>query len=364
MAPAPWAEPLTDYHAAGRAHVGPMGMFMEGVHDLATYDDRLYFGYGDATVNLGRVTPIEVRSFSSDTATIARSEFTTGEEQLEHFRRLSDGLYIPGEDAVEDALLGNLYLRTDTSTGWAKRRTLTGGVHVHDVAEFEGRLFAVGSGANDLAEWNAGRVFGYLWSSIDGGDSFDVVHRNPNGGVGDSRWTRMLPVGQLLYLFGFQTSQMGSINRLPNRIYNGLFVDELGAGHALEPLLIIETDPINEQIGFIRGIDAMVQPLRYGLWTIDENGAVERVTEFDGKTVVDVFNSEESGETLILTVEGDEWRPMRNTWRMEVWATSDVSAYAPVLAFESDIAVSALAHWRGDLYFANERGVVLRAAKR
>jgi hypothetical protein len=130
-----WATPLTDYIAAGEAAVAN-GRFMRGVHDLAVFEDRLYVGYGDADVNLGRVIPIEVRAFRSDDDPTATAETATAEEQVEQFRALDDGLWIAGVDATEDAWLGNVYRRT--AGPWVKLRTVGNGVHVHDVAAWGG----------------------------------------------------------------------------------------------------------------------------------------------------------------------------------------------------------------------------------
>ncbi len=120
-APSPWAEPIADYLAVGeRQTMG--GDFLRAVQDLHVYEDRLYLGYGDANVNLGRATPIEVRAFADDARPEAASEFRTDEEQIERYRELDGDLWIPGVDATEDAWLGNVYWRARAPAGGPGRR--------------------------------------------------------------------------------------------------------------------------------------------------------------------------------------------------------------------------------------------------
>lgn len=154
-APALWAEPLRDYLAVGeRQTMG--GAFLRAVQDLAVYDDRLYLGYGDANINLGRATPIEVRSFRDDGAAEAAAEFRSDEEQLEQYRELDGDLWIAGVDATEDAWLGNVYWRpraTPGGGGFARGAVNVGGALVH-------RAFRVDAGgaARVIERFNGRRV--------------------------------------------------------------------------------------------------------------------------------------------------------------------------------------------------------------
>ncbi len=357
-APSLWAQPIEDYLAAGRDHVGPQGTFNEALQDLVVFEDRLYIGYGDATENLGRIIPIQIRSFASPTSTIATSEFDTDEEQIDRYRSIGDALYIAGIDATEDAFLGNMYIRRPAE-GWLKRRTIMGGVHVHDVAQFDGTLFAVGSGADGPREWNAGRIFGYLWRSSDDGDSFETAHREPNGGVGDSRFTRLLPVGELLWMFGYQTDRNARIDRVPNSNYNGLSVARLEARYGLSGALITETDVISGTLGLARGVDVSRNPIRARAWTIDHNAEVRALDALDDKTIIDVYVTPQA--VLLLVIDGSSWPPNRDPWRATVLVTSDFLTFDELVSFEWPHAVRAVAHWQGALYFGTDRGQVLRA---
>lgn len=163
-APVSWAKPIDDYIAAGKAKLGHE-KFERSIHDLAVYEGRLYLGYGDATYNLGRITPIEMRSFASPASTTITKEFTTQEEHLEQYRILDGDLVMAGIDATEDAWLGSVYAKP-SGKAWFKSRTLKQGVHVHDCITFGGAWYAVGSGATQ-AEWTASNIHSILWKSTD-----------------------------------------------------------------------------------------------------------------------------------------------------------------------------------------------------
>ena len=77
-APAPVAHPIADYITLHQTARGALD-FDRSIFDLAVHEDRLYFGYGDATNNLGTVRAIEIRSLSAPDASPLR-EATTGED--------------------------------------------------------------------------------------------------------------------------------------------------------------------------------------------------------------------------------------------------------------------------------------------
>ena len=160
-----WAWPIEDYIEAGVAEHGAESQFMTDIHDLHVFADKLYVGYGDATVNMGRVFPIDVRAWTSPEPEALVSEFVTDEEQIDRYRSQGDILTIPGIDATEDAWLGSVYAKP-SGKAWFKSRTLKQGVHVHDCITFGGAWYAVGSGATQ-AEWTASNIHSLLWKSTD-----------------------------------------------------------------------------------------------------------------------------------------------------------------------------------------------------
>ncbi len=106
--PSTWARPIDDYIEVNAAELGHDD-FLQGIHDLHVFQDRLYFGYGDANLNLGQVTPIEIRRWTEPLSGAWEAEFIVDEEQIDRFRSAGDTLVVPGADATEDAWIGNAY---------------------------------------------------------------------------------------------------------------------------------------------------------------------------------------------------------------------------------------------------------------
>ncbi len=206
----PWARPIDDYIETNRDQLGHDD-FLQGIHDLAVFEDRLYLGYGDANLNLGRITPIEVRAWTSLEPDGWQAEFTTDEEQISHYRLTADALVIPGVDATEDDLLGNVYSKAEGGAGWFKSRTLEYAWHVHDAAAVGSDLYACGSGGS-YDDYENSTVNAFLYRSSDAGGSFVVHQQLPHPDPpGDNRFTQLLTVGEQLYVFGYR-SDLSSIN--------------------------------------------------------------------------------------------------------------------------------------------------------
>jgi hypothetical protein len=357
--PGPWAKPIEDYIAVGDAKYGKW--YMKGIHDLQVWDDRLYLGYGDATANMGREIPIEIRAFASPDDPTATSEFATDEEHIERYRPLAGGLFIAGIDAVEDAWLGNVYGR-DPAGPWTKRRTLDQGVHVHDVAWFDGAFWACGSGSK-AEEWNAGDIYGLLWRSADGGETFDVVARVHNLGAGDSRLVRLLPVADTLSAFGYRSDAQGQINHLTNSTWDGSGLVELPATHPLKYVFATESDVLPDGSGLLRGVDASKTPLLSRAWRVPATGDAAVVEGLAGLTVVDAYVNGPTGELLVLAVDGDDYvaYPKLTSWSVRLMVTSDLTTWTDLVAFTTDVPPKSLAWWRGALYYGTDRGEILRA---
>jgi hypothetical protein len=114
--------------------------FPRTVWDMQAWNGRIYFGHGDYGGNAG---PIDVWYYAPDQARFV-AEFSVDDEQIGRYCPIGDRLFIPGYDAMESWSFGNLYV--NEGTGWQKLRTIPNAVHVYDLAMYEGRLYAVGSG--------------------------------------------------------------------------------------------------------------------------------------------------------------------------------------------------------------------------
>ena len=357
-APAAWANPIADYLTAGEGHVEPGADFLRGIHDLTVYADRLYLGYGDANINMGQVIPIEFRSIRDPRTAEAVSEFVSADEQLDRYRRIGDRLYMAGIDATGDEWLGNVYYR-DAEEGWVMSRTLDGGVHVHDITGFGDAIFAVGSGAAP-DEWNSGNIFGHLWRTTDGGDSFEIVHRHHNGGRGDARFTSLVPGGNNLYILGYLADGNG-IYDLPNSLWNGTTANVLKNTHPLRYVFALDTLIFDDETSLLRGINLAESPPVNRLWTVGE--IVEPIDAFARLTVVDFYLRAETGEVVILTHDGNgvpaAAAPGGRT--LTVWVSSDLETFTPVLDLVVDALPVAVASWRNALYFGTAHGQILQA---
>ncbi|MBI4701439.1 MAG: hypothetical protein HY744_09815 [Deltaproteobacteria bacterium] len=365
-APEPWAKPIEDYLDAGEAELGN-DKFLRAVQDLAVYDDRLCLAYGDANEDLGDAIPIGFRYFASAEQPKATNELDSDEQQLVRYRALGGRLFMAGVDPTEDGFVGNVYFRGPKSS-WVKRRTVVEGVHVHDVAELDGALYAVGSGATEQ-EWNNGDVYAELWRSTDEGKSFESVERVDNGGDGDARWVRLLPLPGALYVFGYTSDANFEIDALIGARYDGAALELLPEDHPLRWVYVTETDLVPgseaaDSFGLVRGIGLAEEPLRSQSWRAQADGTVEPIDGLAGQTVVDVFVHEPTGESLLLVYEGDDYLEslQLSEWQVRFLVTADFEQFTELVSFSTQLAPWSLAYWQGHLFYGTDGGQIWRAS--
>ncbi len=361
-APQPWATPLEDYLAVGLEKVGDLS-FERGIQDLTVYLDRLYIAYGDATHNLGREIPIEIRYFDDPDSNVAKSEFETQEEHLERYRLIGGRAYIAGIDATEDAHLGNVYHR-GPEVPWEKSRTVSGGVHVHDIVGFKGDLYAVGSGSQP-DEWAAGDIYGHLWRSTDEAQSFEILHRHHNGGVGDARFTRLVPTADTLYVFGYLLNNQG-IHALPNTAWDGEKATLLESGHPLYGIFASESDPIDADRTLLRGVDVTTEsPRPWSTWMVSSGAQVTKIERFANETIADVAPAPDTGEWLLLTYDGNDYGTSvggeLTEWFVRFYVTRDFVQFTQLTGFYTEVPPDSVAVWKGAVYYGTAWGEVWRA---
>lgn len=346
-----WATPLQDYLAAGEAYVGGDD-FLRGVHDLAVFDGRLYLGYGDANLNLGRVFPIEIRSWQTPDADALQAEFTTDEEQVDLYRPAGDLLLVPGVDATEDGFLGNAYVRT-SGGDWVKSRTLDLAWHVHDMARIGDTLWACGSGGLE-DDYNNSTVRALLFRSDDGGVTFetawDLPHPSPPG---DQRFTSLLAVGETLYVFGY-ISDLSSITDFHAL---ALVDDALVPVDGLERSYVTWTEPLGADVGLAGGLLVGFSAISWLTWRVTADG-VAPAAAFEGRTVIDTTPLPD-GRVLALVVDGDVYpMPDEGPWSLRVGLTSDGDDWTELVAWSSDVLPEAVAGWEQALYLGLDDGTV------
>lgn len=348
---APWDTPLADYHADATVALGSYN-FMHGIHDLAVWEDRLYLGYGDANVNIGREVPIRVRAYTAPEPGGTADEFITDEEQISHYRMAGNRLVIPGVDATEDALLGNVY--TLDATGWTKRRTLEWAWHVHDVASVGGVLYAVGSGGS-MDDYNQSTVRAFLWGAT-GEEPFavvaDLAHPQPPG---DHRLTNLLVVDGTLYAFGYY-SAAGTTYGERYRLEGGSLVP----WSELSDFFVLSTQPLGESAGLAIGV-TIGTSLTWGARRIT-SAAVAPVGALSGKTVLDAAPLPDD-RALLLTLEGDTYpTPSDGPFDISISILEADGSLFGLLDQTLETAPVSVAFWQRSLYVGLEDGALWSSA--
>lgn len=352
-----WQEPLLDYIEATKGKLS-QARLRKSIADFIVFDDRLYFGYGDADLNAGRVTDILVRYFESPEATSYEAEATkTDEEEIALFRKFGDTLYIPGVDATEDGWLGNVF--TKPSGGELKKhRTVTGGVHVHDIAVWKGDIYACGSGAPGPDEWNTGQVRSYLWKSEDQAESFEAVAEIENIEQGDRRYVHMIPFPDELLVFGYRTNPQYNIVELLSDSWDG---EKLTEADKIPGYFIDQTELFDEETAIVRGVYALgeLRPETLVLKASDEEAKV--VEALSGKTVLDMLVIE-PGKALVLAMEGSEYPMPKDPLAFEILYTEDFESFTTLLSNEAPAAYpTAIGYWKGGIYLGFANGQIWRS---
>ena len=356
-----WAEPIDDYIQAGNKAKGA-GKFLRQIHDLIVYKDRLYLGYGDANVNMGRVVPISFRYLAAPTSTKVTTEFDSQDEHLERYRRIGDDLFMAGIDSTEDAWLGNVYYKRGSGQ-WVKSRTLKGGVHVHDVVQYGSAIYAVGSGATK-EEWNKGQIFGHLWKSTDSGKTFKVEDRKANDKGGDCRFVRLLPTAKQMFMFGYKSNKSGTPVDVINSSYDGTTRKDLPDTHPLRHVWANEVYTLSKGLHVVRGSKILVvKKLVYSTWRVTDDGKLEDVKQFAKQTVIDLYPVPGRGETLVLSHdENDATAVSKLTdWKLHIYVTSDFKTFKELISYSSTTRPKSIAYWHDAIYVGGGAGAIWRA---
>lgn len=139
--------------------------------DLFFYEDKLYIGAGDYDKNAG---PIHVWAYDTETSAFVDTG-TVPDEEVSKFLSLGDTVVIPGTDPQSDWSHGNYYVLENGA--WSVCSQVEGGIHMFDMVEHEGYLFAglgVLPGASPIVR------------SKDEGESFEPITMKKNGSAIDT----------------------------------------------------------------------------------------------------------------------------------------------------------------------------------
>lgn len=374
---APWSSPIEDFRSFGVDNM--IEGFTQEVTDLAVFEERLWFGYGDANLNFGTKMlkyadgGIQFRYFDDPDNAVAKGDLVSGDEMIEHFRLFDGGLWYAGVDSTDPdeltsrPLIGGNFYRHDDD-GWKKFRSVPGGEHVHDAAFFDGRIFTVGSGATDRTEWEAGNIFRYLWGSSDRGETFTVTHRigHPTqGGAGDSRFVHLLPVGDTLYLFGYWSDFAQNQAYVANAYYDGETVTEFTAEDTsiLKAIWPTATLPLPNDTGLVWGVNVDTPTLKYQIWQVAADGTVTALTAFAEKQVFDVGYYPETEELIYLVYDGDAYAELVDPVATTVYAAplADPNDIKEIATHNDAVRIVSVAYWQGYLFAGTNDCRIFRA---
>ncbi len=380
----PWAEPIRDYLARGERSF-PDG-FNRAITALTVFEGRLWLGYGDATRNLGTPAPVEFRYFSrpEDPQAVAarvlaegqgapqRSPTDTGEEQIEPYRICLGRLWQAGVDSNDPdeswtqakpgpvrLIEGNVF-RHEEKNGepvWRKFRSIPGGEHVHDIAQFDGALYVVGSGSDNRVEWEGGRIFRYLWKSVDEGVTFSTVHREmyPEPGKGDTRFLRLLPAGHALYAFGYVNPFVdgGPLEGRHVALRAGNIQQQTADTFGeLAGLVVIRTWSLDAATGLAV---ARGEGRESRVFLVEEKAARELESWADLR-IIDMTPDSRSEGWFVLAGHGEN----PETFAVHRTMRKTIDQLSPVLSLGKQPSTS-ITLWNGDLYIGTAEGRILRA---
>jgi hypothetical protein len=166
------------------------------INVLKIFNNRLYLGYGDATVNTG---PTDVIYYDLDSNKFVK-EFSVDDEGIYQYQVIDDKLVIPGVDATEEWDFGNIYIRE--KSGWVKHRSITRGVHVFDAVSYKGKWYV---GTGNYCELTKEESFGFgaILGSADTCKTWTYEYITPSDKNAVYRINALISFSDKLYAFPY-----------------------------------------------------------------------------------------------------------------------------------------------------------------
>ena len=364
--------------AASRS-AGSLGEIITAIVDLAVFNGKLYIGIGDANNNLGSAfCPLTGEACPSEDAqghgipvltlspneTQTKIEFVVQDEEISLFRPLADKMLIPGVDATEDAMIGNVYILQNGT--WTKHRSLLSNLHTHDIAEFKGSIFAVGSGIETLDQYSSMQVAGTIWRSDDNGQTWKVEYRHTNKPAGDCRYTMLIPLKNKLYAFGnylSDTNNDGKVDAINNisQVYDGstwTFVDLLPNDYYFGTYSF----PFSPEKAFVIGYN-IVNKVAIKGYVVTESSNSE-ITFFNDNDFapIDAFQVSQ-GDLLILGKKGQSSTDTTSYFSYTIYRTKDLVNFTEVVKWTSMIDYRSIALWNNDIYLGASDGYIYKCER-
>ncbi len=266
------------------------------IWDLQVFNDRLYLAHGDHWNNRG---PIDVWTYCGAGTNFVK-EFTTHEEIIWDFFVEDSLLFIPGMDSVEvSPIRANLYVQDPQqagNNGWTRKATLTNGVHSHDVALFQGRLFSSITMENQQARTLVSTNMGTSWSVL------------------LAQYSAPIAFDDFVFLQG-----------PTNYVYDGATLQVVTPQLHLDQLSMSRRARVGAGLLYAYPVRYMLTPTPLYHITaaqIQAGGAASPVAAFAGTCVRDVMTRE--GLCYVMTAESVK---PNSTWRGQIYASADLAQW-------------------------------------
>lgn len=138
-------------------------LYAGNIWDMREFENKLYLGAGNSS-NIGpaqNAGPVPLISYNP-----LNKEFKTEaiiyDEQIDIIKTFQNKLYIPGHDAMQSWDYANIYIK-NSNKELKKLRNIKNGLHVYDIAFYNGKIFAalgvksgaaVGISSDNANNWN------------------------------------------------------------------------------------------------------------------------------------------------------------------------------------------------------------------
>ncbi len=138
--------------------------YARNVWDMQILNCRLYLGHGNSN-NYGpnpSEGPIPIYYYDIGLQKFVK-QYMTNEDQLSNLKILDGQLYVPGLDPRDSWDFGNFY--RISGNNWEKIRTVPKAVHIFDMVEAKGKLYAA-TGSDDSNVLYQSQNYGKTWTPI------------------------------------------------------------------------------------------------------------------------------------------------------------------------------------------------------
>ncbi len=331
---------------------------------LREFDGKIYVGSGNSN-NEGPASnagPVDLWALDTRSGTVPeKAEYEVPDEQVDVFRKLSDGLWIPGHDSKvtarddsrvkgenkrqyimrkmkalvsfpADWAAGNAHHKVGSE--WKTLRTIPNGIHVYDLIDFGGALYAA----------VATVLGGMVARSTDRGQSWEEL------------LTKAFPYSRTRTLFVldddtgprlYASTNGGKIYRYDGEhSFAEMNVKFFPGISELKEVFVARCAPFRKQLAYIAGqklVDHDWTPL--GLFAAPRPDSARALPLPGGALARDLLVHDD-----VLYVLGSTQPSSRST-RVHVFATRDLTTFSELCFFDAGTFARSFEMLDGDFYF-------------